>query len=65
MTVSVSSGCSTSVAFSVTASDNCGTATLVSSPASGTSFYSGTTTVMNTATDAHSDTLAEAVLLKH
>jgi len=56
MTVSVSSGCSTVVTFTVTASDNCGNPTIVSSPASGSSLFSGTTTVMSTATDAHGNT---------
>ena len=44
--------CSASVNFSVTASDNCSVPTVVSSPASGSVFPVGTTTVVATATDA-------------
>ena len=44
--------CGRNVSFTVTASDNCGTPTIVSSPASGSFFPVGTTTVISTATDA-------------
>ncbi len=45
--------CNTTVNFTVTATDNCGGAvTIVSSPASGSVFPIGTTTVTSTATDA-------------
>jgi hypothetical protein len=39
------------VTFTVTASDNCGVAELVSTPASGSAFPVGTTTVISVATD--------------
>ena len=46
--------CFSNVAFSVTATDNCGSiASLVSSPASGSAFPVGVTTVTNTAVDSH------------
>ena len=38
--------------FNVSAIDNCGTATVVSVPASGSTFPMGTNTVISTATDA-------------
>jgi hypothetical protein len=45
--------CTAVVTFAVTATDNCGgTVTIVSSPASGTAFPIGVTTVTSTATDA-------------
>jgi hypothetical protein len=44
--------CSASVNFTVTANDNCSVPTVVSSPASGSVFPLGTTTVVATATDA-------------
>jgi hypothetical protein len=45
--------CTAVVNFTVTATDNCaGPVTIVSSPASGTAFPIGTTTVTSTATDA-------------
>ncbi len=44
--------CGKNVSFSVTASDNCGTPTIVSTPASGTFFAKGSTTVTSVATDA-------------
>jgi hypothetical protein len=44
--------CSATVNFNVTAADNCPGVTVVSSPASGSVFPVGTTTVMATATDA-------------
>ncbi|MBI5769113.1 MAG: DUF5011 domain-containing protein, partial [Verrucomicrobia bacterium] len=44
--------CDATVTYSVTASDNCGTATVVSTPASGSVFPVGTTVVTSTATDA-------------
>ncbi|MBK9658732.1 MAG: HYR domain-containing protein [Chitinophagaceae bacterium] len=45
--------CTAVVNFSVTATDNCaGAVTIVSTPASGTAFPIGTTTVTSTATDA-------------
>jgi HYR domain/Secretion system C-terminal sorting domain/SprB repeat/Putative metal-binding motif/Fibronectin type III domain len=43
--------CDAPVSFSVTATDNC-SATVVSVPASGSTFAAGTTTVTSTATDA-------------
>jgi hypothetical protein len=44
--------CTAVVTFAPTATDNCGTVTIVNSPASGTAFAIGTTTVTSTATDA-------------
>ncbi len=44
------------VSFSVTAQDNCGTANVVSTPASGSTFSVGATTVNSTATDAAGNT---------
>jgi hypothetical protein len=44
--------CSASVNFTVAAGDNCSVPTVVSSPASGSDFPVGTTTVVTTATDA-------------
>ena len=44
------------VTFTVTAADNCPGVTLNVSPASGSSFPAGTTTVTATATDAHGNT---------
>lgn len=53
ITVNAPSGsCSAVVNFTVTASDNCGIPTVVASPASGSVFPVGTTTVTATATDA-------------
>jgi hypothetical protein len=50
-------GCASNVTFSVTASDNCGSvSSLVSVPASGSSFPLGVTTVSNTATDSNGNT---------
>jgi hypothetical protein len=52
ITVNAPSGsCSAAVSFTVTASDNCSVPTVVSSPASGSVFPLGTTTVVATATD--------------
>src|SRR5258708_14162031 len=52
--VDVFSGtCSSNVTFVVTAADNCPGVSVVSVPASGSSFAVGTTTVTSTATDAH------------
>ncbi len=48
--------CSATVNFSVTAADNCPGVTVVSSPASGSVFPTGTTTVTSTATDAAGNT---------
>ena len=49
--------CFSNVAFTVTATDNCGVITsLVSSPASGSPFPVGVTTVNNTAVDSHGNT---------
>src|SRR5213078_673594 len=50
--VSASGTCASNVTFVVTATDNCPGVTVSSSPASGTSFPVGTTTVTSTATDA-------------
>lgn len=53
ITVNAPSGsCSATVNFAVTASDNCGVPTVVTSKASGSVFPLGTTMVMATATDA-------------
>ena len=48
--------CSAIVTFSSTATDNCGVSTVISNPASGSSFNVGTTTVTSTATDVHGNT---------
>jgi len=48
--------CSAVVNFTVSGSDNCGAPTIVSSPASGSVFPVGTTTVTATATDAAGNT---------
>jgi hypothetical protein len=48
--------CSAVVSFSVTATDNCGGASVTTSVPSGTSFQKGTTTVVATATDAAGNT---------
>jgi hypothetical protein len=48
--------CSAVVNFTVSGSDNCGAPTIVSSPASGSAFPVGTTTVTATATDAAGNT---------
>src|ERR671935_116371 len=47
-----SGSCSSNVTFVVTATDNCPGVSVVSVPASGSSFPVGTTTVTSTATDA-------------
>ncbi len=53
ITVNAPTGtCSASINFTVTAIDNCSVPTVVSSPASGSVFPLGTTTVVATATDA-------------
>ncbi len=53
ITVNAPSGsCSAVVNFTVTGNDNCSSATIVSSKASGSVFAVGTTTVVSTATDA-------------
>src|SRR6185503_4802731 len=48
--------CSATVSYNVTATDNCSGVTVVSTPASGSTFPVGTTTVMATATDAAGNT---------
>jgi hypothetical protein len=48
--------CAATVHFAVSASDNCSVPTVVSSPASGSVFPVGTTTVVATATDAAGNT---------
>ncbi|NNT71702.1 HYR domain-containing protein [Flavobacterium sp. IMCC34852] len=48
--------CGANVSFTATASDNCGTATITYSPASGSFFAVGTTTVTATADDGHGNT---------
>ncbi len=54
ITVSNDSGiCGAKVSFSVTATDNCSLATVVSSPSSGSTFPVGTTIVSDTATDIY------------
>src|SRR5204862_7717211 len=45
--------CSSNVTFNATASDNCGTANVTCSPASGSAFAKGTTTVNTTADDGN------------
>jgi endonuclease/exonuclease/phosphatase family metal-dependent hydrolase len=57
ITVSNTTGqCSAVVSFSVTATDLCGPATIVSTPASGSTFPKGTTTVTSVATDGSGNT---------
>ena len=48
--------CSAVVNFTVTATDNCGVVSVISVPASGSTFQIGTTTVTSTATDACGNT---------
>ncbi|MFN3968232.1 HYR domain-containing protein [Flavobacterium sp.] len=48
--------CGATVTFAATASDNCGTANITYSPASGSFFAVGTTTVTATADDGHGNT---------
>lgn len=48
--------CGANVSFTATASDNCGTATITYSPASGSFFAVGTTTVTATANDGNGNT---------
>ena len=48
--------CTAVVSFSVTATDNCGVSGVVSNPASGSTFTTGTTTVNSIATDIHGNT---------
>jgi hypothetical protein len=50
--------CSAVVTFNVTANDNCPGVTVVSTPASGSVFPKGTTTVNSTATDAAGNTMS-------
>jgi len=67
ITVNASPGtCSASVTFTVTATDNCPGVTVVSSPASGSVFALGTTTVNATATDSagHSKSCSFSVTVK-
>ncbi len=52
--------CGATVDFSVTADDNCGIASLDISPASGTVFDVGTTTVTITATDANGNVTTDS-----
>ena len=57
MSVSTSGGtCASNVTFSVTATDNCGTANVTCDPASGSSFALGATTVNCFAEDGHGNT---------
>jgi len=57
ITVNTAPGlCSAPVSFATTATDNCGTPTISYSPASGSVFNKGTTTVTATATDAAGNT---------
>src|SRR5207247_1598359 len=52
--VSTAAGrCSSNVTYAVTASDNCGAATVTCSPASGSAFNQGTTPVNCTANDGN------------
>src|SRR5439155_1516246 len=54
MSVSTSGGtCTSNVTFAVTATDNCGTATVTCAPASGSSFALGPSTVNCSASDGH------------
>ncbi|MEO7047889.1 MAG: HYR domain-containing protein, partial [Ferruginibacter sp.] len=55
-TTSTIGACTAVVNFTVNATDNCPGVTVTSSPASGSTFASGTTTVTNTATDASGNT---------
>src|SRR5439155_24911936 len=48
--------CTSNVVFNVTATDNCGSASVLSSPASGFAFPVGVTTVTSTATDSAGNT---------
>src|SRR5439155_17646435 len=48
--------CVSNVTFAVTATDNCGTATVTCTPASGSSFALGPTTVNCSASDGHGNT---------
>lgn len=48
--------CGANVSFAATASDNCGTANITYSPASGSFFAVGTTSVTATADDGHGNT---------
>ena len=65
MTVSTDAGmCSAVVTFAdPSASDNCGTATVVCTPASGSTFASGTTTVNCVATDAAGNTSSSSFMV--
>ncbi len=56
ITTAVFGQCGATVAFVVTATDNCPGVTVVSNPASGSFFPVGITTVTNTATDASGNT---------
>jgi hypothetical protein len=51
-----SGACSAVVNFNVSGADNCGQPTIIASPASGSTFAVGTTTVVVTATDAAGNT---------
>jgi len=48
--------CNAVVTFNVSASDNCGIQSVTTSPASGSTFAVGTTTVTSTALDVHNNT---------
>ncbi|GAB3877109.1 hypothetical protein GCM10028824_36390 [Hymenobacter segetis] len=54
------SQCGAVVTFATTAADNCAGATVVASPASGSTFAVGTTTVRLTATDASGNTSTDS-----
>jgi HYR domain-containing protein len=56
ITVDFTSAAGAAVTFSVPASDNCGSATVTSAPASGSTFPLGTTTVTSTAVDPAGNT---------
>lgn len=51
--------CSALVSFNVLANDDCSAATVVTTPASGSTFPLGTTTVTSTATDAAGKPLSQ------
>src|ERR1039458_7912606 len=64
ITVNAAPGaCTSNVTFTVTATDNCGSAGVVSVPASGFAFPLGTTTVTNTADDGHGKTSQKSTRL--
>lgn len=55
--------CGANVSFSTSATDNCSTATVVNSPASGSFFPKGNTTVTSTATDANGNVAVKTFVI--